>query len=101
MGDRQGEFLASVDSYYPIGEDTGEAGMGMGADFDDADYANEYDADEEEGRREVVPVSSTHLLVEGRINLGSLCAYACCLSMAQGSNAECTNKYLSSHNCEE
>ena len=27
VGDRQGEFLASVDSYYPIGEDTGEAGM--------------------------------------------------------------------------
>ena len=41
VGDRQGEFLASVDSYYPIGEDTGEAGMGMGADFDDDDYANE------------------------------------------------------------
>ncbi len=35
------EFLANVDSYYPIGEDTGEAGMGMGADFDDDDYANE------------------------------------------------------------
>ena len=43
VGDRQGEFLASVDSYYPIGEDTGEAGMGMGADFDDDDYANDYD----------------------------------------------------------
>ena len=28
--------------------DTGEAGMGMGADFDDDDYANEYDDDEEE-----------------------------------------------------
>ena len=54
VGDRQGEFLASVDSYYPIGEDTGEAGMGMGADFDDDDYANEYDDDEEEGRRQVV-----------------------------------------------
>ena len=45
---------ACVDSYYPIGEDTGEAGMGMGADFDDDDYANEYDDDEEEGRRQVV-----------------------------------------------
>ena len=54
VGDRQGEFLASVDSYYPIGEDTGETGMGMGADFDDDDYANEYDDDEEEGRRQVV-----------------------------------------------
>ena len=54
VGDRQGEFLASVDSYYPIGDDTGEAGMGMGADFDDDDYANEYDDDEEEGRRQVV-----------------------------------------------
>ena len=54
VGDRQGEFLASVDSYYPIGEDTGEAGMGMGTDFDDDDYANEYDDDEEEGRRQVV-----------------------------------------------
>ena len=42
------------DSYYTIGEDTGEAGMGMGADFDDDDYANEYDDDEEEGRRQVV-----------------------------------------------
>ena len=52
VGDRQGEFLASVDSYYPIGEDIGEAGMG--ADFDDDDYANEYDDDEEEGRRQVV-----------------------------------------------
>lgn len=28
--------------------------MGMGADFDDDDYANEYDDDEEEGRRQVV-----------------------------------------------
>ena len=50
VGDRQGEFLASVDSYYPLENEAAEANMGIGADYDDDDYANDYDDDEEEAQ---------------------------------------------------
>ena len=47
VGDRQGEFLASVDSYYPIEGAAAEANMG--GDYDDEDYEEDYE-DDEEGR---------------------------------------------------
>ena len=50
VGDRQGEFLASVDSYYPLENEAAEANMGIGVDYDDDDYDNDYDEDEEDGR---------------------------------------------------
>ena len=48
VGDRQGEFLACVDSFYPLEGEAAEANMGIGA-FDDDDYDDDYD-DDEEGR---------------------------------------------------
>ena len=45
VGDRQGEFLASVDNYYPLEGEAAEANMGVG-EFDD-DYDDGYDDDEE------------------------------------------------------
>ncbi len=46
VGDRQGEFLASVDSYYPLEDDAAEADIGMMAmTYDDDDYDNDYDED--------------------------------------------------------
>ena len=45
VGDRQGEFLASVDNYYPLEGEAAEANMGAG-EFDD-DYDDGYDDDEE------------------------------------------------------
>ena len=47
VGDRQGEFIASVDSYYPLEEPAAEANMGID-DYDDEDYDDDYD--DEEGR---------------------------------------------------
>ena len=45
VGDRQGEFLASVDNYYPLEGEAAEANVGVG-EFDD-DYDDGYDDDEE------------------------------------------------------
>ena len=56
VGDRQGEFLASVDSFYPIDNETGEAGYEMSDDYDDEDY----DDEEEECQRKP---QDWHLLV--------------------------------------
>ena len=56
VGDRQGEFLASVDSFYPIDNETGEAGYEMSDDYDDEDY------DDEEEERQRKP-QDWHLLV--------------------------------------
>ena len=47
VGDRQGEFIASVDSYYPLEGPAAEANMGID-DYDDEDYDDDYD--DEEGR---------------------------------------------------
>ena len=47
VGDRQGEFIASVDSYYPLEGSAAEANMGID-DYDDEDYDDDYD--DEEGR---------------------------------------------------
>ena len=47
VGDRQGEFIASVDSYYPLEGPAAEANMGI-EDYDDEDYDDDYD--DEEGR---------------------------------------------------
>ena len=47
VGDRQGEFIASVDSYYPLEGAAAEANMGID-DYDDEDYDDDYD--DEEGR---------------------------------------------------
>ena len=47
VGDRQGEFIASVDSYYPLEGTAAEANMGID-DYDDEDYDDDYD--DEEGR---------------------------------------------------
>ena len=47
VGDRQGEFIASVDSYYPLEGLAAEANMGID-DYDDEDYDDDYD--DEEGR---------------------------------------------------
>ena len=47
VGDRQGEFIASVDSYYPLEGLAAEANMGID-DYDDKDYDDDYD--DEEGR---------------------------------------------------
>ena len=47
VGDRQGEFIASVDSYYPLEGEAAEANMGID-DYDDEDYDDDYD--DEEGR---------------------------------------------------
>ena len=49
VGDRQGEFLASVDSFYPLEGDAAEANMGISGDFDDDYDDDDYD-DDEEGR---------------------------------------------------
>ena len=50
VGDRQGEFLASVDSYYPLENEPGDETLLMGDGYDEDDYDNDYDEDEEEGR---------------------------------------------------
>ena len=47
VGDRQGEFIASVDSYYPLEGLAADANMGID-DYDDEDYDDDYD--DEEGR---------------------------------------------------
>ena len=47
VGDRQGEFIASVDSYYPLEGPAAEASMGID-EYDDEDYDDDYD--DEEGR---------------------------------------------------
>ena len=47
VGDRQGEFIASVDSFYPLEGLAAEANMGID-DYDDEDYDDDYD--DEEGR---------------------------------------------------
>ena len=47
VGDRQGEFIASVDSYYPLEGLAAEANIGID-DYDDEDYDDDYD--DEEGR---------------------------------------------------
>ena len=47
VGDRQGEFLASVDSYYPLEGEAAEANMAIG---DDDDYDDDDYDDDEEGR---------------------------------------------------
>ena len=44
VGDRQGEFLASVDSFYPLEGEAAEANMGIMDDYDEGDYE-----DDEEG----------------------------------------------------
>ena len=49
VGDRQGEFLASVDSFYPLEGDSAEANMAVSGDFDDDYDDDDYD-DDEEGR---------------------------------------------------
>ena len=46
VGDRQGEFLASVDSFYPLEGKAAEANMGIMDDYDEGDYE-----DDEEGER--------------------------------------------------
>lgn len=46
VGDRQGEFLASVDSFYPLEGEAAEANMGIMDDYDEGDYE-----DDEEGER--------------------------------------------------
>ena len=48
VGDRQGEFLASVDSFYPLEGEAAEANMGVSVDDDD--YDDDY-YDDEEGRQ--------------------------------------------------
>ena len=48
VGDRQGEFLASVDSYYPLEGEAAEANMATG-DYDDGYDDDEYDDDENRG----------------------------------------------------
>ena len=50
VGDRQGEFLASVDSYYPLENEPGDETLMMGDGYDEDDYDNDYDDDEEDGR---------------------------------------------------
>ena len=50
VGDRQGEFLASVDSYYPLENEPGDETLMMGDGYDEDDYDNDYDDEEEEGR---------------------------------------------------
>ena len=49
VGDRQGEFLASIDSFYPLDNEQGEGSISIDGDYDDDDYDDDYD-DEEEGR---------------------------------------------------
>ena len=48
VGDRQGEFLASVDSFYPLEGEAAEANMGVSGDYDDYD---DDDYDDDEGRQ--------------------------------------------------
>ena len=48
VGDRQGEFLASVDSFYPLSDEPGEGTISVNGGFDDDDYDDDYD--DEEGR---------------------------------------------------
>lgn len=48
VGDRQGEFLASVDSYYPLEGEAAEANMATG-DYDDGYDDDDYDDDENRG----------------------------------------------------
>ena len=48
VGDRQGEFLASVDNFYPLNNEAAEDAVGLNEDYDDEDYDDDYD--EEEGR---------------------------------------------------
>ena len=50
VGDRQGEFLASVDSYYPLENEPDDETLMMGDGYDEDDYDNDYDDEEEEGR---------------------------------------------------
>ena len=45
VGDRQGEFIASVDSYYPLEGPAAEASMGID-EYDDEDYDDDYDDEE-------------------------------------------------------
>ena len=45
VGDRQGEFIASVDSFYPLEGPTAEASMGID-EYDDEDYDDDYDDEE-------------------------------------------------------
>ncbi len=59
VGDRQGEFLASVDSFYPLDNVPGEGSITVDGDYDDDDYDDDYD-DEDERQR--VP-QDWHLLV--------------------------------------
>ena len=47
VGDRQGEFLADVDSFYPLDTDAAKANMAADDEYED-EYDDEYD--EEEGR---------------------------------------------------
>ena len=50
VGDRQGEFLANVDSYYPLDGDDAEANIG--ADYEEDNYDNDdYDDEEDRGRQ--------------------------------------------------
>ena len=58
VGDRQGEFLASVDGFYPLEGEAAEASMG--GDYDEDDY-DDYDDDYEEGKRR--QPQDWHLLV--------------------------------------
>ena len=41
VGDRQGEFLASVDSYYPLENEPGDETLLMGDGYDEDDYDND------------------------------------------------------------
>ncbi len=52
VGDRQGEFLASVESYYPLEEDRllRLTWAWRRMTYDDDDYDNDYDDNEEVGR---------------------------------------------------
>ena len=51
VGDRQGEFLASVDSFYPLEGEAAAANMGVGGDYDDYDD-DDYDDEEEDRQRQ-------------------------------------------------
>ncbi len=50
VGDRQGEFLASVDSFYPLDNVPGEGSIPMDAIYDE-DYDDEEDYDDDERQR--------------------------------------------------
>lgn len=50
VGDRQGEFLAAVDSYYPLDNVMPEDKIGISADYDDDDYDDDFDEEDERSR---------------------------------------------------